>query len=202
MEEASACFKTFHGPTKKSAVRTSVKQGDPLSPLIYIFITDALHEGLRKNPLDPTRKTRPGYRFSNDSAAIVPSTGYADDSMIYAEDWPSIWAMHQWVREFNRAHGLNFNVNKTHFLISNYKGPEDNRWIYSMDGKSKIEPSGPNFVFRYLGIHLNLDLNWNEETARATRKVLMWRANIKKAYIDPAKAATTVREELFPQHLH
>ena len=59
--DATSCFKTFYGPTEEVAVEASVRQGDPLSPLIYICITDPLHEGLRSNPLYGNCKT--GYRF-------------------------------------------------------------------------------------------------------------------------------------------
>ena len=48
LEDASSCFKTFYGPTAEIQVEASVRQGDPLSPLIYIFVTDALHAGLEK----------------------------------------------------------------------------------------------------------------------------------------------------------
>src|SRR5689334_19955162 len=44
-------LKTYYGPTKEFPVLTSVRQGDPLSPLVYICITDVLHEGLRNNPI-------------------------------------------------------------------------------------------------------------------------------------------------------
>ena len=46
LENATSCFKTFYGPTEDFPVVTSVRQGDPLAPLIYICVMDALHEGL------------------------------------------------------------------------------------------------------------------------------------------------------------
>ena len=79
LENATSCFKTFYGPTDEFAVETSVRQGDPLSPLIYIFITDALHEGLRNNPLYGCEA---GYKFSNDPTLHVASIGYADDTYL------------------------------------------------------------------------------------------------------------------------
>ena len=51
LENATSCFKTFYGPTADIPVEASVRQGDPLSPLIYIFVTDALHDGLENNPI-------------------------------------------------------------------------------------------------------------------------------------------------------
>jgi hypothetical protein len=90
---------------------------DPLSPLIYILVVDALHEGWRDNPLY-SRKT--GYRFSNNKTLRISSTGYADDAMIYAENWGDIWAMNQWTREFCRAHGFKISP-KTKYFISDYK---------------------------------------------------------------------------------
>ena len=81
LTNATSCFKTFYGPTQEFDVQTSVRQGDPLSPLVYICITDALHEGLKRNPLYANEKT--GYSFSNDPALRIASTGYADDTLTY-----------------------------------------------------------------------------------------------------------------------
>ena len=89
LDQATSCFKTFYGLTEDFKVETSVRQGDPLSPLIYILVVDALHEGWRDNPLY-FRKT--GYRFSNNKTLRISSTGYADDAIIYAENWGDIWA--------------------------------------------------------------------------------------------------------------
>ena len=51
LQDAMSCFKTFFGLTDEFAVETSVKQGDPLSPLVYICVADALHAGWKDNPL-------------------------------------------------------------------------------------------------------------------------------------------------------
>ena len=37
--------------TDEFKVETSVKQGDPLSPLVYICVADVLHAGWKDNPL-------------------------------------------------------------------------------------------------------------------------------------------------------
>ena len=108
LENATSCFKTFYGPTEDLSVVASVRQGDPLSPLVYICITDPLHEGLRRNPLYGNCKT--GYVFSNDSALIISSLGYADDTLTFCESWQEQWMMHEWMRDFCRAHFFKINA--------------------------------------------------------------------------------------------
>ena len=73
LESATSCFKTFFGPTDDFAIETSVRQGDPLSPLIYILLTDALHQGFQRNLLYDYKPT--GYTFSNDPTLTVSSSG-------------------------------------------------------------------------------------------------------------------------------
>jgi len=51
LQDAKSSFKTFFGLTAEFSVETSVKQGDPLSPLVYICVADALHAGWKDNPL-------------------------------------------------------------------------------------------------------------------------------------------------------
>ena len=151
LDQATSCFKTFYGLTEDFKVETSVRQGDPLSPLIYILVVDALHEGWRDNP-PLLRKT--GYRFSNNKTLRISSTGYTDDAMIYAENWGDIWAMNQWTREFCRTHGFKISP-KTKYFISDYKGPGDPRWLPTVEGGGKFCPQDPNTEFRYLGVYIS-----------------------------------------------
>ena len=41
--DASSRVRTFHGLTESFTLQSSVRQGDPLAPLIYALITDAMH---------------------------------------------------------------------------------------------------------------------------------------------------------------
>ena len=153
----TSCFKTFYGPTEDIPVETSVRQGDPLSPLIFICLTDALHEGFQKNPLYQTKKT--GYAFSNDPTLIISSTGYADDTLIYCESWKEIWMMHEWMRDFCHAHGFQINAKKSKYIISDCKGAQDPRWLPSVDGV----PLSSSEQFRYLGLWISMDLKWTKQ---------------------------------------
>src|SRR5690242_19667224 len=92
LEEATSCFKTFYGPTEEFKIENSVRQGDPLSPLIYILVTDALHEGIKRNPIF---NCRTGYSFSKTPALKVASLGYADDTLTCNESWADQWMSHE-----------------------------------------------------------------------------------------------------------
>ena len=136
LNHATSCFKTFYGPTREFQVETSVRQGDPLSPLVYICITDVLHAGIQSNPIF---NTKTGYRFTNDVSLMVASCGYADDLLTFAESWEAQWMKHQWVLEFCHVHAFKINVEKCRYIISNWT-VKDPRWLPSADGFSKIIP--------------------------------------------------------------
>src|ERR1044072_6846658 len=113
LQNATSCFKTYFGLTDDFKIETSVRQGDPLSPLVYICVADALHAGWKNNPL---YELQTGYCFSNDSSTSTSSTGYADDAMIYTMSWEQIWKMHQWTLEFCRASVEKMAKKFPHFL--------------------------------------------------------------------------------------
>ena len=194
LDQATSCFKTFYGLTEDFKVETSVRQGDPLSPLIYSFVVDALHEGWKNNPLY-SRET--GYCFSNDKPLTISSTGYADDAMIYAETWNHIWTMNQWTREFCRAHGFKISQ-KTKYFISDCKGPDDPRWLPTVDGEGKLYPKPPDIEFRYLGVFISLNLTSTTLIEYMAKIINTWKWKARTEKIDPAQLTTTVTELLLP----
>jgi hypothetical protein len=55
LQNATSCFKTYFGLTDEFNIETSVRQGDPLSPLVYICVADAC--GMEKqSPLRTTNR--------------------------------------------------------------------------------------------------------------------------------------------------
>ena len=194
LQDAKSSFKTFFGLTAEFSVETSVKQGDPLSPLVYICVADALHAGWKDNPLFDQQT---GYQFANDPSLIVSSTGYADDAMIYAMSWEHIWKMHQWTLEFCRVHGFKISP-KTKYLISNHKGESDPRWLPSQDGQ-RIVPLDPSTEFRYLGTYISLSLSSKKQIQITNNTIMNWRWRAMAQKIDPAMLASTVTEYLLPK---
>jgi hypothetical protein len=172
LTNATSKVRTAHGMTNSFDIRSGIRQGDPLSPVIYSLITDALHEGLLDNPLFPDTARAGGYTLrSHDyhtNNVRICSAGYADDTVIVATDPKRLGEMHAWVRAFFGAHSLSLNVDKTKLLCSDItRAPE----LMSVCGKLKITPMPADTVFRYLGLHLNLALDWSDQRERMNSRV-------------------------------
>ena len=68
-----AAFKTYFGLTEKFDIENSIKQGNPLAPLVFVFITDALHVGLLESPIltDDNAPIKGGYKFMSSHLEVA-----------------------------------------------------------------------------------------------------------------------------------
>jgi len=203
--DAHSRVRTFHGLTDRFLLRSSVRQGDPLSPLIYTLITDAMHAGLEDNPLFPETAREGGYTFKSHAARLgrrcsvpvrVNSAGYADDAALVATDPVRLAEMHAWMREFFGAHCFAFNVKKTKLLCSN---PEIAPPLYSVDGKQVVEPLPAGTDVRYLGLGINLRLNWKATHDSMERAVLGLAERVRRHAMDIPMATMATKQVLVPR---
>jgi hypothetical protein len=178
LRNAPSRVRTRDGLTKAFFLGSSVRQGDPLSPLIYILYLDALHAGLRINPLflnaDNT-STQDGYRFRSCALVSVPSLGYADDTVAASNTEEGIVRMHHWARSFFGACGGRLNDKKTKVLLISPRNSRDKNsrapHLLSIDASSHIEPEGRNAVFKYLGCMVSASLIWEPAVAKLSKCV-------------------------------
>lgn len=170
---ATSRVRTKGGLTDSFSLQSGVRQGDPLAPLIYLFVVDALHAGLERNPLFPEHAEGDGYRFAAGSRPRVCSSGYADDTVIFATSPDAVRRMHAWVRAFFGAHSGRLNCSKSVLLCS--PGAGRDLELPSVDGSSCITPAPYGHTLRYLGVWVNLDLDWSVQIARMDR--LVWKVS-------------------------
>jgi ribonuclease HI len=189
LTDAKSQVRTYDGLSEPFLLRSSVRQGDPLSPLIYILITDALHAGLAKNPLFPETADKGGYTFSRSdlagAAVRVCSSGYADDTATMTDDSVRLTEMHTWVRSFYGAHAFTLNCDKSKFLCSTLKNTPTT--LTSVDGKTIIEPIPPTSSVTAAGCFANRPdcqdgLTW-KTLSSAKKKPFKKAAKIKRAHL-------------------
>jgi ribonuclease HI len=196
--DAPSWVRTFDGLTDSFVLQSSVRQGDPLSPLIYALVTDVLHEGFKSNPLRPG-PIQGGYTFASSDREGCPvtiySTGYADDTCIVASDPLRLSEMHDWVKSFCRAHHFELNAGKTKLLCSSL---QDAPHLTSVDGSVVIQPLSASTTIRYLGARLNLKLNWKDQRSRMDR--LVWRIceRMRRYHFTLPMSVVVIKQVLLP----
>ena len=89
---SKSSVRTKGGPTEPFDVLSCVRQGDPLAPLIFIFVLDVLHCGLEE-------MCQSGDGVQMSCGPRLASAGYADDTAIAADSEEGIRALHKWVCE-------------------------------------------------------------------------------------------------------
>lgn len=205
MDRARSSVRTWDGPTDTFNLNSSVRQGDPLAPLLFIFINDMLHCGLRNNPLDKNKNAAPcGYRMSNPQGrvpVIISSIGYADDCIIMAESETEIRRMHTWVRSFFGAHCWKFNAKKTQYMVASFDTTLHKRTkpLTTVDGQEFIWPRDQNFVFRYLGMWFTLSLNWTTQIKKLHRWVLLLARRMRMQKLELHMSADVVNNYFIPK---
>ena len=196
---ATSRVRTAGGLTEAFDLMSGARQGDPLSPLIYIFVMDAFHAGLRDNPVFPAECKCWGYQFSRTGGHGAPprvfSAGYCDDTVIVASSAESVQQMHAWVREFFGAHCLRLNCDKTVLVCSE---GSDIPVLPAVDGRQRARPQGEGHTFRYLGMWVNLRLNWQVQIGRMDRLVRSVCASIRRNRFDLTMSITAIQQYVLP----
>ena len=173
-------------------------QGCPLSPIIYIIAMNPLHEGLEKNPLHDGR--RDGYVMTNrytpgENEPQVASKGYADDTAVMAHSMDGMKGMAEWVNVLCITNRISMNSKKSILFGRDADGKEMQGYVETItqvdpgtegprvetkDGtifiRERVEPThSASKDIKYLGVHMNMDLNWEKQIAVMSSTIGMYR---------------------------
>ena len=146
------------------AVERSVRQGCPLSPLLYVLALEPLLCRLRDEGTSPSLR---GIPFVSSLAARV--SAFADDITVFVSRRLDIKAVKEAVVEYERIAGAKVNFDKSEGLrLGAWRGsntlPGPFRWS---DGPIRI-------LGVWFGPDLQLERNWSEVQAKVNAQVGIW----------------------------
>ena len=194
-----------------------------MAALVFIFVMDALHIGLRNNPFG---SATPGYTLLR--GPTINSLGYSDDTVTVANSWESACIQHEWVREFLVAHHMRLNPLKSYCIIGSGTGtsaglePDPSlKWLPGIHeaqvhdplhrapctvtgalpnpGACDIYTHGPSKSFRYLGYQIHVDLEDGEVIREVALKLREACSIIRTHALNLVHAADVLREYLYPR---
>ena len=146
------------------AIERSVRQGCPLSPLLYVLALEPLLRRLRDEGTSPALR---GIPFVGRLAARV--SAFADDVTVFVSRLRDIEAVKEAVVEYERIAGAKVNFDKSEGLrLGAWRGsntlPGPFRWS---DGPIRI-------LGVWFGPDLQLERNWSEVRAKVNAQVGIW----------------------------
>jgi hypothetical protein len=197
-DKTRSSVRTKHGLTASYEVRSGVRQGDPLAPLLYLCYLDPLLDGLADdNPFLEAGSSQPGYRFSNYDSEVVAASAYADDTTVLSESAKETFAQHHFVRAWLGANLGKINADKCEYLLSAGSAPAAR--LLSVDGCRAIHPQPPSTAPRLLGVYPTMGLDWTKQLEMMDTKVRIFCAQLRSNQFDLSLSAEAVNTVLLPR---
>jgi len=169
----TSCVRTIYGHTRSFQVRRSVRQGDPLAPLLFVILMDALHDGLEVNPFDG-RKHGCVLTYLDGEIVELPSLGYADDTTVLANSLADLSIQNDWVQYFMKFNLMRLNPRKCELigrkLGASVTAAEVEAAGIKVNGNTLL-PLPHDQPIRYLGAHMCFNGDWLPQQNKATALV-------------------------------
>lgn len=158
----SSCVMNGGHSTGYFGINRGVRQGDPLSPYLFVIVIELLARYIRKD------ESIKGVGFGNKE---IKQVLYADDITLFLKDMDSINKVKKVFKNFEKLSGLKINMDKTNFM-----------WL----GEESDRPGLPFFGHRvqhikilgvYFARHSKIkdDLNYKEILSKIKRLIGWWK---------------------------
>ena len=173
--DCQTCLKVNGVQSQKIWIRRGVKQGDPLSPILFNLVVDQLLRRLEKS----------GYGIAIDGKLLC-CLAYADDLLLFGRDVQEIEALAQLAVEYYSEVGLAINAKKT-TLTGTIEPATINGEIIT-----------PVLSFRYLGTIIDPT---NANRYKST-DICFKLHRIATSDLSPGQKLYFIRQHLIPELLH
>jgi len=150
MQRALAKVRTAFGLSEAIKLLRSLRQGDPLSSIMYCIYIDPLHCLLERLG---------GYKFSNGNLKVA-SAAFMDDTAVAANSFAELVPLHRGVLGFSLLNDGVINNTKSLLLLRDHQGPLECRVLHTPTGPIIPVEEPTTEAHRYLGLWINLGLEW------------------------------------------
>jgi exonuclease III len=193
--------RTAYGLSEAFAVLRSVRQGDPLAPLLFVCLLDALHDGLLRNPFTNEQHGL-RLRISDGDVLSLPSLGYADDTTVLTSTLDDLRVQNDWVHYFLAFNRMRLNHTKCELVGRTAAGQPVTAAALAAHGIAieghSIEPLAHSQPLRYLGLHVRFDGSWQTQQQKSLAKIGVFTRAITKFRVSLSMAAYMFNVFLLP----
>ena len=151
--------------TRPFQLSRGVRQGDPLSPLLYCIAIEALADAILSDP------TITGFTLPGTPHKAVKVVMFADDTALPFASAPDLSKIAHWISQYEKASGALVNTRKSVGLA--FTG-DPNRFRQYFDAPWQT----PNTPITYLGVQvghrLDPELHWQPVLEKVDRSLKTW----------------------------
>ena len=160
--DISSCVMNGGRSTGYFDIKRGVRQGDPLSPYLFLLAIETLAQVIRKD------NNIKGVQFGENEIRQIL---YADDISLFVTDKPSMDRLQIIFEEFEKISGLKVNKGKTNFL---WMGKNCDRPDIALFGNlvQEVKILG---VYFSMNVRVKEDLNYKEILSKIKRLLGWWK---------------------------
>ena len=174
---------TGHGETENISINRGVKQGCPMSPLIFLIIINPLLWWIEE------RCT--GYNISNLDIKLL---AFCDDLILISQNPHDLQRMINFISKYNYFCGLKLNIDNS----KSKTAIEHDFFVIQNNTIQKIPHLNSNESYKYLGIHINLDLNWTKQQIIIKDNLIRHLNHLKNRCYTTTQIITIINKVIIP----
>ena len=196
-----SCVRTIYGHSRRFAVHRSLRQGDPLAPLLFVLLMDALHCGLERNPFTLEEH---GCRLAWPGMSVyLASLGYADDTTVLANTLAALRIQNDWVQYFMSFNRMRLNSAKCELVGRRADGQSVTTAEVALAGidieGAPLQPAAHDYAIRYLGAHCRFDGQWSTQFTKSVSMISMFTRVVAKFSVPVSQAVFMFTTFLMPK---
>jgi len=194
MRELTSSVRCAYGTSAEFPVGRSVRQGDPLAPLLFVCFLDTLHCGMQHNPL--YRGVCDGMQVAAHLARIA-SKGFADDTVAMSATMRGLRRIHHFACIWVRWHCMRFQFTKTVLISQDASGHVITNVHIRIDGHVLVAAASDAAV-EYLGALLRLDLRGEAQASKIAQRIGHFCAAVVRHQLPVHRAIFAINNFLIP----